>query len=140
MATCQFCGREFKNTKAVRAHLKACPAYHERDRVPGPALGTGALGTVPEAPSAGAEFTDEEAAREGQREAPRQPAQERAARQADREVEEFLRRAAAERRTQQRRELIQSVKGETVGSWSWQQPPLMLGVRPLWRTKKGHAR
>ena len=28
MATCRFCGREFRNTQAVRAHLKGCPAYH----------------------------------------------------------------------------------------------------------------
>ena len=129
MATCQFCGRGFTNAQGVRAHLKACPAYHERDRVSGPALGSGALGTVPEAPSAGAEFADEEAAREGQREAPRQPAQERAARQPDTEVEEFLRRAAGERRAQQRRELIQSVKGETVGSSSWQHPTIPAEVK-----------
>jgi hypothetical protein len=115
MATCQFCGRQFTNSQAVRAHLKACPAYQERDQAGGSALGSGALGTVPEAPGAGAEFTDGEADREGQSEAARRRAQERAERQAHRETQEFLRRAEAERRARQRRELIQSVKEETVG-------------------------
>lgn len=27
MATCHFCGREFTNRQAVRAHLRTCPAY-----------------------------------------------------------------------------------------------------------------
>jgi len=26
-STCNFCRRSFRNTQAVRAHLKACPAY-----------------------------------------------------------------------------------------------------------------
>ncbi len=38
MATCQFCGRPFKNTQAVRAHLKACAAYHGRDQAAASAL------------------------------------------------------------------------------------------------------
>src|SRR5712692_9785390 len=129
MATCQFCGRQFTNTQAVRAHLKACPAYLERDQAGGSALGSVALGTVPQAPGAGAEFTDGEADREGQREAARQRAQERADRQALRETQEFLRRAEAERRARQRRELIQSVKEETVGRWPWQHPTISAEVK-----------
>ncbi len=27
MATCKFCGEKFKNSQAVRAHLKSCPEY-----------------------------------------------------------------------------------------------------------------
>ncbi len=129
MATCQFCGRQFRNAQAVRAHLKACPAYLERDQTAGSTLGSVALGTVPEAPGAGTELTDGEVDREGQREAARQRAQERADRQALRETEEFLRRAEAERRARQRRELIQSVKEETVGRWSWQHPTIPAEVK-----------
>ena len=124
MATCQFCGRRFTNTQAVRAHLKACPAYHERDQAGGSALGSVALGTVPEAPGRGTEFTDGETDRKGQSEAARRRAQERAARQAHKEAEEFLRRTETERRARQRRELIQSVKQETVGYSSWQHPTI----------------
>src|SRR6266436_2808533 len=28
-ATCNFCGRSFRNAQAVRAHLKACAAYRQ---------------------------------------------------------------------------------------------------------------
>jgi len=31
MAQCYFCGREFENQQGVRAHLKACDAYRNRD-------------------------------------------------------------------------------------------------------------
>ena len=32
MALCHFCGRiDFRNGQAVRAHLKACELYHQRD-------------------------------------------------------------------------------------------------------------
>src|SRR5438128_2229780 len=97
MATCQFCGRQFTNTQAVRAHLKACAVYHGRDQATGSALSRVALGTVPEAADAGTELPNGEGARDGQRAAARQRAQERADRQALREAEEFLRREAAER-------------------------------------------
>src|SRR5260370_11227679 len=107
MAMCQFCGRPFKNTQAVRAHLKACAAYHGRDQAADSALGRVALGTVPEAADAGTELSAGEADREGQRQAARQRAQEWADRQALRETEEFLRRAETERRARQRRALIQ---------------------------------
>ncbi len=128
MATCQFCGRQFKNTQAVRAHLKACPVYQERDQAAGSALGSVALGTVPEAPGVGTEPIDEEGDREGQREAARQRAQERATRQAAREVEEYVRRATAERRARERRALIQSVKEEVVGYGS-QHPTIPADVK-----------
>src|SRR5437870_4193936 len=108
MATCQFCGRQFTNTQAVRAHLKACAAYHGRDQA-----ADSALGTVPEAADAGTELPNGEVARDGQKGAGRLRAQERADRQAFREAEEFLRREAAERRARQRRAQIQSVKEET---------------------------
>ena len=120
MATCQFCGRQFTHTQAVRAHLKACSAYQERDQVASSALGRVALGTEPEAPSAEAKFTDD---REDQREAARERAQERADREARRQLDSFLRRAEAERQAHQRREMIQSVKDQTVG-WSWQHPTI----------------
>jgi len=129
MATCQFCGRQFTNPQAVRAHLKACAAYHGRDQGADSASGRVALGTVPEAADAGTELPNGEVARDGQREAARLRAQERADRQAPREVEEFLRRAAAERRARQRRALIQSVKEETVGFGSSQHPTIPADVR-----------
>jgi hypothetical protein len=129
MATCQFCQRQFRNTQAVRAHLKACPTYHDRDQVLSPALGSAALGTVPEATSAGAEFADEDAGRQDRREAARERAQERADRQAEREIGPFLRRVTEERRARHRRELIQSVKNQTIGAWSWQHPTIPADVK-----------
>jgi hypothetical protein len=129
MATCQFCGRQFTNTQAVRAHLKACAVYHGRDQATGSALGRVALGTVPEAADAGTELPNGEVARGGQRAAARQRAQEQADRQALREAEEFLRREAAERRARQRRALIQSIKEETVGYGSSQPPTIPAEVR-----------
>src|SRR5713101_298178 len=129
MATCQFCGRQFTNTQAVRAHLKACAAYHGRDQAADSALGRVALGTVPEAAHAGTELPNGEVAGDGQRAAARQRAQERADRQALREAEEFLRREAAERRARQRRALIQSVKEETVGYGSSQHPTIPAEVK-----------
>src|SRR6266850_5739648 len=98
MATCQFCGRQFTNTQAVRAHLKACAVYHGRDQATRSALGRVALGKVPEAADAGTELPNGEVARDGQRAAARLRGQERADRQALREAEEFLRRSAASRR------------------------------------------
>ena len=129
MATCQFCGRQFTNTQAVRAHLKACAAYDGRDQAADSALGRVALGTVPEAADAGTELPNGEVARDGQKGAARLRAQERADRQAFREAEEFLRREAAERRARQRRAQIQSVKEETVGFGSSQHPTIPAEVR-----------
>src|SRR5437879_271725 len=121
MATCQFCGRQFTNTQAVRAHLKACAAYHGRDQA-----ADSAFGTVPKAADAGTELPNGEVARDGQKGAGRLRAQERADRQAFREAEEFLRREAAERRARQRRAQIQSVKDETVGFGSSQHPTMTI--------------
>src|SRR5438445_13330648 len=134
MATCQFCGRQFTNTQAVRAHLKACAAYDGRDQAADSALGRVALGrvalgTVPEAADAGTELPNGEVARDGQKGAARLRAQERADRQAFREAEEFLRREAAERRARQRRAQIQSVKEETVGFGSSQHPTIPAELR-----------
>src|SRR5882672_3303983 len=129
MATCQFCGRQFTNTQAVRAHSKACAAYHGRDQAADSALGRVALGTVPEAADAGAELSNGEVARDGQKEATRLRARERADRQAFREAEEFLRREAAERRARQRRALMQSIKEETVGYGSSQHPTIPAEVK-----------
>jgi hypothetical protein len=135
MATCQFCGRSFTNTQAVRAHLKACPDYQGRSHASGSALGRPPLGsralgtTVPKAPDARPEPIDEEIDGQGQRETAPRPAQERAAWQAERGVEEFLRRAAAEQRARHRRELIQSAKDETVGSGSWRHPTIPAEVK-----------
>ena len=129
MVRCHFCKRQFTNTQAVRAHLKACPAYQERDQAGGSALGSVALGTVPEAPGAGNRLTDQEADREGHRDAARRRPHQRADRQAAREVDAYLRRAAAERQARERRTLIQSVKEETVGYWSWQHPTIPAEVK-----------
>src|SRR5437879_12558324 len=126
MATCQFCGRQFTSPQGVRAHLKACAAYHGRDQAADSALGRVALGTVPEAADAGTELPNGEVARDGQKGAGRLRAQERADRQAFREAEEFLRREAAERRARQRRAQIQSVKDETVGFGSSQHPTMTI--------------
>ena len=116
MATCQFCGRQFTNTQAVRAHLKACAAYHGRDQAADSALGRVALGTVPEAADAGAELSNGEVARDGQKEATRLRARERADRQAFREAEEFLRREAAERGARRRRALIRASRRRPWGT------------------------
>src|SRR5712692_10562730 len=129
MATCQFCGRQFTNTQAVRAHLKACAAYHGRDQAADSALGRVALGTMPEAADAGTELPNGEIARDGQKKAARLRAQERADRKAFWEAEEFLRREAAERRARQRRAQIQSVKEETVGFGPSQHPTIPTEVR-----------
>lgn len=34
MATCHFCGGKFRNSQSVRAHLKACTAYHAGESDP----------------------------------------------------------------------------------------------------------
>jgi hypothetical protein len=39
VATCNFCRRSFRNTQAVRAHLKACPAYGRLPKAPLPKVG-----------------------------------------------------------------------------------------------------
>jgi hypothetical protein len=39
VATCNFCRRSFRNTQAVRAHLKACPAYGRLPKAPLPRVG-----------------------------------------------------------------------------------------------------
>src|SRR3989441_13085993 len=136
MATCQFCGRQFTNTQAVRAHLKACAAYDGRAQAADSALGRVAFGTVPEAADAGTELPNGEVARDGQKGAARLRAQERADRQAFREAEEFLRREAAERRARQRRAQIQSVKEETVGVGASQHPTIPAEIgRASWRER-----
>src|SRR5215467_9270362 len=38
-ATCNFCRRSFRNTQAVRAHLKACPAYGRLPKATLPSVG-----------------------------------------------------------------------------------------------------
>ena len=129
MATCQFCGRQFTNSQGVRAHLKACAAYHGRDQAADSASGRVALGAVPEAADVGTELPNGEIARDGQREAARLRGQERADRQALREAEEFLRREAAERRARQRRALVQSVKEDVVGYGSSQHPTIPAEVK-----------
>src|SRR5438105_4754857 len=118
MARCQFCGRQFSNAQAVRAHLKACAAYQGRDQASGAALGSFASGTVPEADDPGVELIAEDAQHAGKTGAGGQ----RAGRKARKEVEEFLRRAEADQRTRRRRALLQSVKEQVVGYWSWQHP------------------
>ena len=38
-ATCNFCRRSFRNTQAVRAHLKTCPAYGRLPKATLPRVG-----------------------------------------------------------------------------------------------------
>ncbi len=39
-ATCNFCGRSFRNRQAVRAHLKGCPAYRQMPKATVPTVGS----------------------------------------------------------------------------------------------------
>ena len=39
-AICNFCHRSFRNTQAVRAHLKACPAYGRLPKATLPKVGS----------------------------------------------------------------------------------------------------
>jgi hypothetical protein len=39
LAICNFCDRSFRNTQAVRAHLKACPAYRRLPKATLPRVG-----------------------------------------------------------------------------------------------------
>src|SRR5574337_1580087 len=47
-ATCNFCGRSFRNRQAVRAHLKGCAAYRQMPKATVPMKGT-----EPKAPASG---------------------------------------------------------------------------------------
>jgi hypothetical protein len=124
MAVCQFCGRQFSNAQAVRAHLKACAAYQGRHQPGGHALGSTALGSAPEAPDPAVELLEPNAEGPGHTDTAHRRAQERANRQARKETEEFLRRVAADQEARRRRALIQSVKEEVVGFGSWPHPSI----------------
>jgi len=39
-ATCHFCGQNFRNTQAVRAHLKGCAAYRQLPKATVPSIGS----------------------------------------------------------------------------------------------------
>ena len=39
-ATCHFCGQHFRNTQAVRAHLKGCAAYRQLPKATVPSIGS----------------------------------------------------------------------------------------------------
>src|SRR2546422_10723290 len=43
-STCHFCGKRFRNAQAVRAHLKACPAYRQMPKATLPNIGSTSKG------------------------------------------------------------------------------------------------
>ena len=102
-ARCNFCGRTFRNQQAVRAHLKACPAYRQLPKavVPSTASGPRTPRVRPSTPVPG--FT-QETMPEGER--PRRPAPRPSPHAADGAVHQFLCHAA-----------IQAVKTEVLDSW-----------------------
>jgi len=135
MATCRFCGREFRNAQSVRAHLKGCQAYQggHRSRAARQGNSPASLGSLPKAlpqarqPQAMAGGIDSAKptwtrphVEEGRRQPPelgeseRELARQRAAHEAEarRRQEE-----ADSERQRRRRELIQQAKASTGLAW-----------------------
>jgi hypothetical protein len=102
-ARCNFCGRTFRNQQAVRAHLKACPAYRHLPKALVPSIGS-APRTSRVSPSTPVPRLTREP----------MPAAEHPGRQASRParagddgaIHQILRRAA-----------IQSVKNQVIDAW-----------------------
>ncbi len=140
MATCNFCGREFRNAQAVRAHLRHCDDYRAHEPEAGPpqrALPSGSLPRGRNLPKAGqpqAGFTPMRQMRPSRRlprrlsraEEPDLDAMEAAESwektpelgpsRAELEAEERKRREeAAQALVQQRRQIIQRVKDRVIG-------------------------
>ncbi len=109
-AQCNFCGESFRNAQAVRAHLKACPAYRQVPKADVPRERS-ALGANPLTALVAGTSSPQIQASDGPR---RQGTAERGPHGAtDRD-----RRDAAERELRQRRrEIIQRVKGRVIESW-----------------------
>ena len=133
MATCRFCGNEFRNAQAVRAHLKGCEAYHgaRRPRAARGGRAPASRGSLPKAMPKAREpqATGIESAEpawtlrhvEEGRGRPPEPAEgerELARHRAAQEAKERQRREQADQeRHRRRRELIQRAKSSTGRAW-----------------------
>ena len=129
MARCSFCGGQFSNAQAVRAHLRHCPNYRRRHGRPGPPSGILPLGSLPigtsepkaEVPQPELDpLALEQRPRRGiERLAPHDDARAWTELKALLEAEDKRRKQkAAEALTQKRRQIIQRVKDQVVGRWS----------------------
>ena len=129
MARCSFCGGQFSNAQAVRAHLRHCPNYRRRRGRTGPPIGIQPLGSLPigrsvpkaEDPQAGRDPVDLEPRplREIERPAPHHGARGWTELQAFLEAQEKRRtQEAAGALKQKRRQIIQRIKDQVVGRWS----------------------
>jgi hypothetical protein len=102
-ARCNFCGRTFRNQQAVRAHLKACPAYRHLPKAAVPSIGS-APGTSRVRPSTPVPPLTREPMPAAER--PRRQAPRPAPGADDGALHQVLRRAA-----------IQAVKNKVIDSW-----------------------
>ena len=129
MARCSFCGGQFNNAQAVRAHLRHCPNYRRRPGRTGPPIGIQPLGSLPigrpvpkaEDPQAGRDPVDldQRPIREIERPAPHDGARAWTELHALLEAQEKRRKQeAAEALKQKRRQIIQRIKDQVVGRWS----------------------
>ena len=129
MARCSFCGGQFSNAQAVRAHLRHCPNYRRRPGRTGPPIGMLPLGSLPrgrsvpkaEDPQAGLDPVDLEQRprREIERPAPHHGARGWTELHAFLEAQEKRsRQETAEALKQKRRIIIQHIKDQVVGRWS----------------------
>ncbi len=147
MATCQFCGRKFKNAQAVRAHLRGCQAYQGSVPKAKPIGRTAYIGrAVPQAPHEdGDDFyteglvrteeqpwsSDQSSARPPKMDKPEGKWEKRARQQMEARRQEGQQaerqraaREAEERRRKEeaeglrrRRQAIQRVKDRVIGNW-----------------------
>ena len=129
MARCSFCGGQFSNAQAVRAHLRHCPNYRRRRGRTGPPIGIQPLGSLPigrsvpkaKDPQPGRDPVDREQRplREIERPAPYDGARARTELHAFLEAQERRRKQeAAETLKQKRRQIIQRIKDQVVARWS----------------------
>ncbi len=141
-ATCKFCGTNFRNRQAVRAHLKGCAAYRQLPQANLPSKGSEPKGTAPGnsspstrstrrpppedgparplSPGSEAKRPQRDQLAQQEEEAPRQREHERdfARLRIQQEAEARARREAAERELKERRRrIIQRVKDQAVGGW-----------------------
>lgn len=129
MARCSFCGGQFSNAQAVRAHLRHCPNYRRRQGRTAAPTGIQPLGSLPigrsvpkaEDPQAGLDPVDlEQRPRaEIERSAPHHGTRGWTELHAFLEAQEKRRKQeAAEALKQKRRQIIQRIKDRVVGHWS----------------------
>jgi hypothetical protein len=113
--------------------LKTCTAYRERGQTDNgtsrvATLGDATLGSLPKAGRLEEEPIADETVRDDQVVSARRPRPERDLREVLRDTEAYLRRAVAEQQARQRRDLIQSVKEETLYR-SWQYRTMSAEVK-----------